>query len=115
LGIPIYSYNLSLLGFWTLAFFYSQVGGHHLIGGPVPTWLITLSIVQSMMMIVPVFAVAVNQHMTVFGHFRALRYSPTLRFIVFHVVDQRGRLARIVDISQPEAAVAAARRLYGAS
>jgi cytochrome c oxidase cbb3-type subunit 1 len=44
--------------------------------------LITLSIVQSMMMIVPVFAVAVNQHMTVVGHFRALRYSPTLRFIV---------------------------------
>jgi cytochrome c oxidase cbb3-type subunit I len=82
LGTPIYSYNLSLLGFWTLAFFYSQVGGHHLIGGPVPTWLITLSIVQSMMMIVPVFAVAVNQHMTVVGHFRALRYSPTLRFVV---------------------------------
>ena len=82
LGTPIYSYNLSLLGFWTLAFFYAQVGGHHLIGGPVPTWLITLSIVQSMMMIVPVFAVAVNQHMTVLGHFRALRYSPTLRFIV---------------------------------
>ena len=82
LGTPIYSYNLSLLGFWTLAFFYSQVGGHHLIGGPVPTWLVTLSIVQSMMMIVPVFAVSVNQHMTVLGHFRALRYSPTLRFIV---------------------------------
>jgi cytochrome c oxidase cbb3-type subunit I len=82
LGTPIYSYNLSLLGFWTLAFFYSQVGGHHLIGGPVPTWLITLSIVQSMMMFVPVFAVAVNQHMTVVGHFRALRYSPTLRFVV---------------------------------
>ena len=82
LGTPIYSYNLSLLGFWSLAFFYSQVGGHHLIGGPVPTWLITLSIVQSMMMIIPVFAVAVNQHMTVVGHFRALQYSPTLRFIV---------------------------------
>ena len=82
LGTPIYSYNLSLLGFWTLAFFYSQVGGHHLIGGPVPTWLITLSIAQSIMMVVPVFAVAVNQHMTVFRHFRALRYSPTLRFIV---------------------------------
>jgi cytochrome c oxidase cbb3-type subunit 1 len=82
LGTPIYSYNLSLLGFWTLAFFYSQVGGHHLIGGPVPTWLITLSIVQSIMMVVPVFAVAVNQHMTVFRHFSALRYSPTLRFIV---------------------------------
>lgn len=83
LGRPIYSYHLSLLGFWSLAFFYSQVGGHHLIGGPVPTWLVTLSIVQSVMMVIPVIAVAVNQHMTVLGHFRALRYSPTLRFIVF--------------------------------
>lgn len=82
LGKPIYSYNLSLLGFWSLAFFYSQVGGHHLIGGPVPSWLITISIVQSVMMVVPVFAVAVNQHMTVLGNFRALAYSPTLRFIV---------------------------------
>ena len=82
LGKPIYSYNLSLLGFWSLAFFYSQVGGHHLIGGPVPTWLITMSIVQSMMMIIPVFAVTVNLHMTVFGNFKALVYSPTLRFIV---------------------------------
>jgi cytochrome c oxidase cbb3-type subunit 1 len=82
IGKPIHSYNLSLLGFWSLAFFYSQVGGHHLIGGPVPSWLITISIVQSMMMVVPVFAVAVNQHMTVLGNFRALIYSPTLRFIV---------------------------------
>ena len=82
LGKPIYSYNLSLLGFWSLAFFYSQVGGHHLIGGPVPSWLITISIVQSMMMVVPVFAVAINQHLTVVGNFRALLYSPTLRFIV---------------------------------
>ncbi|OYY60408.1 MAG: hypothetical protein B7Y51_11850 [Burkholderiales bacterium 28-67-8] len=79
---PIHSYNLSLLGFWSLAFFYSQVGGHHLIGGPVPSWLVTISIVQSMMMVIPVFAVAVNQHMTVLGNFRALMYSPTLRFIV---------------------------------
>jgi cytochrome c oxidase cbb3-type subunit 1 len=82
IGKPIHSYNLSLLGFWSLAFFYSQVGGHHLIGGPVPSWLITISIVQSMMMVIPVFAVAVNQHMTVLGNFRALAYSPTLRFIV---------------------------------
>ena len=82
IGKPIHSYNLSLLGFWSLAFFYSQVGGHHLIGGPVPSWLITISIVQSMMMVVPVFAVAINQHLTVLGSFRALLYSPTLRFIV---------------------------------
>ncbi|WP_332877652.1 cbb3-type cytochrome c oxidase subunit I [Massilia sp. S19_KUP03_FR1] len=82
IGRPIQSYNLSLLGFWTLAFFYGQVGGHHLIGGPVPGWLITLSIVQSVMMLVPVIAFSINQHMTMRGHFGKLVYSPTLRFIV---------------------------------
>lgn len=81
-GKPIHSYNLSLLGFWGLAFFYSQVGGHHLIGGPVPSWFITMSIVQSVMMVIPVVAVAINQHMTVLGHFKMLVHSPTLRFIV---------------------------------
>lgn len=82
IGRPIQSYNLSLIGFWALAFFYGQVGGHHLIGGPVPEWLITLSIVQSVMMFVPVLAFSVNQHLTMRGHFVALRHSPTLRFIV---------------------------------
>src|SRR5690606_2868331 len=82
IGRPIQSYNLSLLGFWALAFFYGQVGGHHLVGGPVPSWLVTLSIVQSMMMIVPVLAFSVNQHLTMRHHFKTLIYSPTLRFIV---------------------------------
>ncbi|MEJ5897869.1 cbb3-type cytochrome c oxidase subunit I [Aquabacterium sp. G14] len=81
IGRPIQSYNLSLLGFWGLAFFYGQVGGHHLIGGPVPQWMVTLSIVQSMMMIIPVLAFTVNQYQTLQGNLRALRYSPTLRFI----------------------------------
>jgi cytochrome c oxidase cbb3-type subunit I len=82
IGRPVQSYNLSLIGFWTLAFFYGQVGGHHLIGGPVPSWLITLSIVQSVMMLVPVIAFSLNQHFTMRGHWDALRYSPTLRFMV---------------------------------
>lgn len=86
LGRPIYSYQLSLLGFWTLGFFYSLNGMHHLIGGPLPTWMITTSIVASALMIIPVLAVAVNQHMTMVGRFAALRYSPTLRFIVFGAV-----------------------------
>lgn len=83
IGRPVRSYNLSLLGFWTLAFFYGQVGAHHLIGGPIPEWLITLSIVQSVMMVIPVLAFSANQHLTLKGHFSALRHSPVLRFIVF--------------------------------
>ena len=81
IGRPVQSYNLSLLGFWGLAFFYGQVGGHHLIGGPVPGWLVTLSIVQSLMMALPVLAFTVNQYLTLKGQLSALRHSPTLRFV----------------------------------
>lgn len=81
-GRPIHSYQLSLLGFWALALFYSQVGVHHLIGGPVPGWVVTLSIVTSVAMVVPVIAVAVNHHFTVLGRFRALFHSPVLRFVM---------------------------------
>lgn len=81
IGRPVQSYGLSLVGFWALAFFYGQVGGHHLVGGPVPGWLITLSIVQSMMMLVPVIAFSINQHQTLRGNFHRLVDSPTLRFV----------------------------------
>lgn len=81
IGKPIYSYSLSLLGFWALALFYSQVGIHHLIGGPVPTWVVTLSIVHSVMMFVPVIAVAINQHVLVARNLWALKDSVPLRFI----------------------------------
>lgn len=83
IGRPVRSYNLSILGFWTLAFFYGQVGGHHLIGGPVPGWLVTLSIVQSMMMVIPVIAFTINMGLTLQGRMHLARYSPTLRFMMF--------------------------------
>ena len=83
IGRPIYSYHLSYLGFWTLALFYNWAGVHHLVGGPAPQWLVTVSIAFSAMMIIPVIVVAVNHHMTIVGHFEKLKYSPTLRFVVF--------------------------------
>ena len=83
IGRPVRSYNLSILGFWTLAFFYGQVGGHHLIGGPVPGWLITLSIVQSLMMVIPVIAFTINMGGTLQGRMHLARWSPTLRFMMF--------------------------------
>ncbi|GMU23191.1 MAG: membrane protein [Phycisphaerae bacterium] len=83
IGRPIHSYYLSILGFWTLALFYNWAGAHHLVAGPVPAWLVTSSIVGSMMMIIPVATVALNHHMTMRNHFRLLKYSPTLRFVVF--------------------------------
>jgi cytochrome c oxidase cbb3-type subunit 1 len=86
IGRPIHSYYLSILGFWSLALFYSWAGMHHLIGGPLPAWVVTASIVGSMMMFIPVIAVAINHHMTMLGHFHRLRYSPALRFTVFGAI-----------------------------
>lgn len=83
IGRPVHSYYLSILGFWSLAFFYSWNGMHHLIGGPFPAWLISASIVASFMMVVPVITTGINHHFTMVGHFNALRWSPTLRFTVF--------------------------------
>jgi len=83
IGRPVHSYYLSAFGFWALALFYSWNGGHHLIGGPLPAWLITSSIVASLMMFVPVLVTAINHHMTMKGNFHMLHYSPTLRFVVF--------------------------------
>jgi cytochrome c oxidase cbb3-type subunit 1 len=83
LGKPIHSYYLSVLGFWSLAIFYNWAGVHHLIGGPVPVWVQTAGIAASFMMVVPVLVTGLNQHLTLVGSSSALKYSPTLRFIVF--------------------------------
>jgi cytochrome c oxidase cbb3-type subunit 1 len=37
-------------------------------------------------MFIPVVAVAINHHLTMVGHFGQLRYSPTLRFVVFGAI-----------------------------
>ena len=87
LGRPIYSYYLSVLGFWSLALFYNWAGVHHLIGGPVPVWLISAGIVASVMMVIPVVVVAINHHMTVVGLHREGWRSPTMRFVVFGAIN----------------------------
>lgn len=90
LGRPIASYNLSLVGFWALALFYGQAGVHHLVGGPLPTWVVSVGVVASIMMAVPVIAFAVNQAFTMRGSWRALKHSPTLRFAVVGAVGYVG-------------------------
>jgi cytochrome c oxidase cbb3-type subunit 1 len=105
IGAPIHSYHLSLLGFWSLALFYNWAGTHHLIGGPLPAWLVTVGIVGSVMMFVPVVTVGINHHMTMLGHFRRLKDSPTLRFVVFGgmsytVVSVQGSLTSLRSINE---------------
>ncbi len=82
IGKPIHSYHLSLLGFWSNAIFYNWAGTHHLTGGPLPAWTITVGVVGSMMMFIPVITIGINHHMTMVGSFHHLKTSPTLRFAV---------------------------------
>lgn len=87
LGRPIHSYYLSVIGFWALALFYNWAGVHHLIGGPVPAWVISAGTVASVMMVIPVVVVAVNHHLTVVGLHKPGWQSPTIRFIVFGAIN----------------------------
>ncbi|WP_025871125.1 cbb3-type cytochrome c oxidase subunit I [Methylobacillus glycogenes] len=105
IGRPIYSYWLSLVGFWGLALFYALNGMHHLIGGPLPSWMIATSITASIMMIIPVVAVGINQHMTVVGRFGAMRYSPALTLAViaamsYTAVSLQGILTALASVNR---------------
>jgi cbb3-type cytochrome c oxidase subunit I/cbb3-type cytochrome c oxidase subunit II len=64
---PLFSHRLSLLGFWTLALFYPFVGLHHYLFSPIPYGHQTISIMTSMMLIIPVWAVITNMFGTVKG------------------------------------------------
>ncbi len=57
---PLYSHKLSLIGFWSLAFFYPFVGIHHYLYSPIANWTQTIAIVTSMMLIIPVWTVVQN-------------------------------------------------------
>jgi len=82
-GRPLYSHTLSLLGFWALVAIYSHIGGHHILQSPIPNWLKTISVVDSMMMVVPVAAVLVNLWLTPQGSWSRLWSDIGGRFVLF--------------------------------
>jgi cytochrome c oxidase cbb3-type subunit 1 len=54
-----------------------------LSGGPVPAWLVTLSISSSIMLIIPLVTVGKNFFKTMQGNFHMVYHSPTIRFTFF--------------------------------
>ncbi len=81
-GLPIFSYHLATFGFWTFVLFYSFRGLPAFLGGPLPSWVITASIVASVLTIIPIATVAVNHHFTLRQNITMMHFSPTLRFVV---------------------------------
>lgn len=80
---PLYSHRLSLIGFWSLAFFYPFVGIHHYLFSPVPYWTQTVAIVSSMMLIIPVWTVVANFFGTLKGKWSTFQTDFTVKLLIF--------------------------------
>lgn len=79
---PLYSQALGIIGFWSLLAFYTHIGGHHLLQAPIPTWLKTISVIDSFAMMLPVATVLINQWYTARGRFDAFLTDPAAKLIL---------------------------------
>jgi cytochrome c oxidase cbb3-type subunit I len=80
-GKPLYSHTLSLIGFWALIVMYTHTGTHHLLQAPVPEWLKIISIVNSIALLIPVFAFLTNVWLTTRGSFDKIFDNPGAKFV----------------------------------
>ena len=85
-GRPIYSYRMSIVGFWGITFFYMWVGSHHLHYTALPTWVQTLGMTFSAMLLIPSWIAAGNALMTLNGAWQKVRDDATLRFMMVAAV-----------------------------
>lgn len=83
---PIWSHKLSLIGFWSIAFFYPFVGIHHYLYSPIPNWTQTIAIVTSMMLIVPVWTVTQNFFGTMIGNWKSFQDSFVAKFMILGAI-----------------------------
>jgi cytochrome c oxidase cbb3-type subunit 1 len=81
-GQPLYSRQLAIFGFWTLAFFTAWSGLAGLGGGPVPRWMPAVSIAANVCLLLPLLCHGINWHLTNAGNCDAWRKNVVLRFIL---------------------------------
>lgn len=79
---PLFSHKLSLVGFWSLALFYPFVGIHHYLYSPIADWAETLSIISSMLLIIPVWTVLVNFFGTMTGKWTGFGRNLPAKFLI---------------------------------
>ncbi len=79
---PIYSYRLSIVHFWALAFTYMWAGPHHLLYTSLPDWTQSLGMVFSLILLAPSWGGMINGIMTLSGAWHKLRTDPILKFMV---------------------------------
>lgn len=79
---PIYSHYLSLVGFWTLAFFYPLGGSHHYFFSPVPRPIQMLAVPLTFTLFIVVVTVVWNWVATLQGRWKDVQNNISLRFLV---------------------------------
>jgi cytochrome c oxidase cbb3-type subunit 1 len=83
---PVFSYNVATIGFAAFIIFAGLTGATRLSGGPVPAWLVTLSIAANIMLVIQFVTVGVNLVATMHDKLHMVYHSPTIRFTFFGVV-----------------------------
>jgi cytochrome c oxidase cbb3-type subunit 1 len=86
LGRPVHGYHLAALGFWSFAIVCNWTAMTRLNGGPVPAWMVTVSIAANILMLVPVSTVTLNYASTMQGRYYMVYHSPTIRFVFFGAI-----------------------------
>ncbi|MEI6679576.1 MAG: cytochrome-c oxidase, cbb3-type subunit I [Mariniphaga sp.] len=79
---PIYSYQLSIVHFWTLIFLYMWSGPHHLLYQALPDWVQALGVTFSIMLIAPSWGGMINGLLTLRGAWDKVRDNADLKFMV---------------------------------
>ncbi len=79
---PLYSHFLSLIAFWGLVLFYTGVGGHHLEWAPIPYWVKTIAVAESLGMSITIVAFMMNIWLTMRGNWNKIMTSIPLRFAI---------------------------------
>ena len=77
---PVYSYQLSVIHFWSLVFIYIWAGPHHLLNTALPAWLQYLGMLFSLMLWAPSWGGMLNGLFTMRGAWDKLRTDPVVKF-----------------------------------
>jgi cytochrome c oxidase cbb3-type subunit 1 len=83
---PIWSHALSLVGLWSLAFFYPLNGVHHYLWSPIPMYLQYGAVTSTVAVEIVVSTVIVNFFMTLKGNGDILRTSIPMRWFYVGMV-----------------------------
>jgi cbb3-type cytochrome c oxidase subunit I len=79
---PLYSHTLGLVSFWGIVFIYTGVGDHHLLQTPTPGWLKTIASVNSVGILIPVFAFFTSIFLTMRGQWNKFFTNLPLRYVL---------------------------------